>query len=32
MIDVMTGLAAISQALNVAKTLRDFEKTFNDAE
>lgn len=30
--DIMTGIAALSQALNVAKSLKEFEQSFNDAE
>ena len=30
--DIMTGLTAISQALDIAKKLRGFEKQLNDAE
>jgi hypothetical protein len=30
--DVMVGISAVSQALNVAKQLKEFEKQFNSAE
>lgn len=30
--DIIGGLAAVSQALDIAKKLRDFEKQFNNAE
>ena len=30
--DIMTGISALSQALNIAKQLKEFEREFKDAE